>query len=71
MEAHFCEIILNLDQGFRSRCGLKVFLLSLISLAAFLFSETILLCNYAGGHYKKYICKINLNWTSGSGTNAV
>ena len=58
MEAHFCEIILNLDQRFRSRCRLTVFLLALISLAAFLFSETILLCNYAGGHYKEHLCKI-------------
>ena len=35
-EEHFCEIILNLDQWFRKRCLLKIFLF--LALAAILIS---------------------------------
>ena len=54
-EENFCNIILNLNQSFRRRCSLKIFLS--IELEALLFgrAEPFHLCNFARGHFKEHI----------------
>ena len=49
IEDHFCAIILNLGQGLRRRCCLKIFLiLALVTISS---TEQNRLCNFGRGHY--------------------
>ena len=59
----FCEIILNLDQWFRRRCHLKIFLINKLSeaLVAILFSEANHLCNFGRGCYEEQFCEFISN----------
>ena len=47
-----CEMVLNLDQWFRIKCCLKMFLI---------YSSGDHLCNFGRGHYEKHFCEIILN----------
>ena len=54
-EEQFYEIILNMDQWFRRRCRLKIFL------NQFCLADLNRLCNLIGGYHGKHFCDIILN----------
>ena len=56
---NICEIILNLDQWFRSRCHSRYVLV--LGLVAILFNWGDHLCNFCKGQYKGQFCEIILN----------
>ena len=67
-EGHFCEIIfINLDQWFRSRYHLEIFLVQLWW--PFRSVEQNNLCNFGRGHSEEHFCIIILHL--GSGGNVV
>ena len=64
-EEQFCEIILNLDQWFRRKCHLKVFLIW-SSDSPFAQHSVSILCNFGRGYNEEQFCEIILN-LGGSG----
>ena len=60
---HVCEIILNLDQWFRRRCRLKIFLFILQLYWVILFGRAKPVGNCGRGHCEEHFCEIisNLN----------
>ena len=59
-EAHPCEIILNMNQWFKNKCCLKVFLIS-SSGSPFCLVEHNHLCNFGRGYPEKQFLEIILN----------
>ena len=57
-EEQLCEIILILDQWFRGKCRLKVFL---IWSSGSPFVQRNHLCNFGRGYYEEQFCEIILN----------
>ena len=67
-EDHFYEIILNLDQLFRTRCCLK----TSHFYSSFCLAEQNQLCNYSRGPNAEHFCeKEILIWTRGTRGNVV
>ena len=56
LEEQFCEIIFNLDQWFRRRCGLKDFLSG--ALAALVFSGAEPFMNLERRHHGEHSCEV-------------
>ena len=54
---HLCEIILNLDQWFRRRCRLKIFLIYSSGRPSCLVERN----HFGRGHYEKHFFEIILN----------
>ena len=58
----FCEVILNLNQWFRSTCHLKTFLIELqLWWQSCLAERNHIIGNFGRGHYEEHFCKIILN----------
>ena len=55
-EKQFCEIILNLVQWLRRRCGLKEFYLEFWRPSSAV--ERNSLCNFERGHYGEHTCEV-------------
>ena len=58
-EEQFCENILNLNQWFWKRCGLKDFLSG--ALEALLVSGAEPLCNFESGYHGEHTCEVISN----------
>ena len=69
-EEQFCEIILNLDQWFRRKCRLKVFLIW-ISGSPFVQRSVTICIILVEGIKRNNSVKLFLIWVSGSGGDVV
>ena len=58
-EERFCQIILNLDEWFRKRWRLKIFLFR--ALVAILFSGAEALEQFGSGYHEEQFCESILN----------